>query len=53
MPEDYLKFVSNLNYYLEQPLEFIDPDESKWREVLQEKSNWKTYLIARLDDIEL
>lgn len=31
MPEDYLKFVSNLNYYLEQPLKFIDPDNSKWK----------------------
>lgn len=53
MPEDYLKFVSNLDYYLEQPLEFINPDNSKWKETLQEKSNWKTYLIAKLDDIEL
>lgn len=53
MPEDYLKFVSNLDYYLEQPLEFIEPDDSKWKETLQEKSNWRTYLIARLGDIEL
>ena len=53
MPEDYLKFVANLEYYLTQPLEFIDPEDSKWKETLQGKSNWKTYLIARLDDIEL
>ena len=53
MPEDYLKFVANLDYYLKRPLEFIDPDDSKWKETLQGKSNWKTYLIARLDDIEL
>lgn len=53
MPEDYLKFVADLDYYLKQPLEFIDPDDSKWREILQEKSNWKTYLIGRIGDIEL
>lgn len=53
MPEDYLKFVANLDYYLEQPLGFIDPDDSKWKEVLQKKSNWKTYLIGKLGDIEL
>lgn len=53
MPEDYLKFVANLDYYLKQPLEFIDPDDSKWREVLQKKSNWKTYLVGKIGDIEL
>lgn len=53
MPEDYLKFVTNLDYYLEQPLEFIDPDDSKWKEILQGKSNWKTYLIGKIGDIEL
>lgn len=53
MPEDYLKFVANLDYYLKQPLEFINPDDSKWRHILQVKNNWKTYLIARLDDVEL
>lgn len=53
MPEDYLKFVADLDYYLKQPLEFIDPDDSKWRKILQEKSNWKTYLIGRIGDIEL
>lgn len=53
MPEDYLKFVVDLEYYLAQPLEFINPDDSKWKEKLENKSNWKTYLIGRLDDIEL
>lgn len=53
MPEDYLKFIANLDYYLSRPLEFINPDNSKWKEKLQGKSNWKTYLIGKLDDIEL
>lgn len=53
MPEDYLKFVSNLEHYVKLPLKFIKPDESKWREQLKDKSNWGTYLIACLDDVEL
>lgn len=53
MPEDYLKFIANLDHYFRLPLEFINPDESKWKEVLQNKSNWNTYLICRLGDIEL
>lgn len=53
LPDDYLKFINNLYYYVHLPLEFIRPDDSKWRKVLEHKSNWNTYLIARLDDIEL
>lgn len=53
MPEDYLKFVASLDHYLSQPISFIEPDESKWASQLEGKSNWKTYPIARLDDIEL
>lgn len=53
MPADYLKFVSHLDYYLAQQLEFVDPNSSKWKETLQGKSNWETYLIGKLDDIEL
>ncbi len=53
MPADYLKFVSDLKHYLEQPLIFISPEESRWRSVLENKRNWGTYLIGRLDDIEL
>ena len=53
MPDDYLKFIFNLDYYLAQPLEFVNPDDSKWKGTLQGKSNWGTYLIGKLDDIEL
>lgn len=53
MPKDYIKFLNNLEYYLMQSLEFIEPQESKWKSVLENKSNWGTYLIGKLDDIEL
>ena len=53
MPKDYLKMISNLSYYLAQPLKFVHHDNSKWRKELEHKSNWGTYLIGKLDDIEL
>ena len=53
MPSDYVKFVKNLEYYIGLELIFINPNESKWKEVLEKKDNWGTYLIAKLDDIEL
>jgi uncharacterized protein (DUF1919 family) len=53
MPADYISFIKNLENYLRQPILFITPEESKWKDTLKYKSNWGTYLIARLGDIEL
>lgn len=53
MPADYIKLAGNLKDYLEKPLVFISPEDSKWKEELCHKSNWGTYLIGKLGDIEL
>lgn len=55
MPEDYLKMINNLRYYLSDKcqLQIIHPTDSKWKQMLESKSNWATYPIAKLDDIEL
>lgn len=53
MPEDYLKLVSALDVYIKYPLKFIPSEQSKWKSVLCHKSNWNTYLIGQLGDIEL
>lgn len=53
MPKDYLKLINNLEYYFSLSIEFIEPDESKWKVLLENKSNWGKYLIAKLGDIEL
>ena len=53
MPDDYLKLSADLPHYLSQPLAFIDPEQSRWREALQGRRNWRTYPVARLGDIEL
>lgn len=53
MPDDYILFLKNLDFYLNQTLEIIHPNDSKWKNVLQSKTNWGTYLIGKLADIEL
>lgn len=53
MPEDYLRFVADLPGYLSAPLEFIDPSASKWAGDLAGNESWGSYLIGRVEDVEL
>lgn len=54
MPEDYLKFVRNLNYYLSLELKFIDYKESRFCEYLSKNVHkFGQYPIGKLDDIEI
>jgi uncharacterized protein (DUF1919 family) len=53
MPADYLKLINRLEDYTRLPLVFIKPNDSKWRDALEHKNNWGTYLIGRLGDVEL
>lgn len=53
MPEDYLKLAADLPGYLAQPLTFIAPEQSRWRDAQRGRKNWGTYPVARLGDIEL
>lgn len=53
MPGDFVRFCANLERYLAEPLEFITPNESKWKAVLSLNDNWGTYLIGRVGDVEL
>ncbi len=50
--EDYIKFLSNLKYYLKCPLTFITAEESKYKELLIEKKQCDK-VLARLDDVEI
>ena len=50
--EDYLKFVSDLKYYLSLELQFIDPEKSKYFEVLKERKHLDVP-IATLDNVEI
>lgn len=51
--EDYIKLLSNLKYYMSLELDFVRPKESKHLEKLKYKSNFGTFPIGKLDDIEL
>lgn len=54
MAEEYLKFVSNLKYYVEDcELCFIDPEQSRHKEFYKKNKKFGTYLIGRLDDVEI
>ena len=50
---DYIKFLSNIRYYLEQKLEFIKPDESDNYEEFKEYAHLMKFPMARLGDIEI
>lgn len=49
---DYIKFISDLRRYLDMPLKFIEPAESKYYEELQ-KRNQADKPIGILDDVEI
>ena len=50
---DYIKMLKRLDYYLELPLTFIDPETSSYREQITEHGSINTYPVGLLDDIEL
>ena len=50
--EDYLKFISNLKYYLSLELQFIDGKQSKYVDVLKERKQLDVP-IGLLDDVEI
>lgn len=50
--EDYLRFISNLRYYLSLDLTFIPAEESRYAEVLAER-NQLHVPVGILDDVEI
>lgn len=50
--EDYLRFVSNLRYYLSLDLTFISAGESRYVEILRERNHMHVP-IGLLDDVEI
>ena len=53
MAEDYIKFISDMKNYLNMELHFIEPKESHSYEVIKNKSNFGTYPIGCLGDVEI
>lgn len=50
---DYIKFISNIQYYLNQKLYFIDPKNSRYYDMLKATHGYGTYPVAKLGDIEI
>ena len=50
---DYIKMLKKLDYYLDLPLKFINPEVSKYREQITEYGTINTYPVGILDDVEL
>lgn len=56
LPHDYLKFISNIKWYLNQELIFIKPSESKNGAYIKNEikdERFGTYPVAKLADIEI
>lgn len=54
MPNDYIKFISNLKYYIKDcKLSFIKPEESHNYKELQTHREFGSYPIGVLDDVEI
>jgi len=53
LAQDYVKFLSNIEFYLSKQLEFIDPKESIHFEQFKRYVDSINFPIAKLDDIEI
>lgn len=53
MADDYIKIIGNLRYYMGIKLGFVKPKESKHYNELSHQSNFGSYPVGKLNDIEL
>ncbi len=53
MPDDYIKFLTNLKEYVMLEIEFLNPKESKYRDVLNSDPRFGQYPIGQIKDIEI
>ena len=52
--KDYIKFISNIKEYLNEPIEFISLDQSKWKyKFLKGENRIGNAPIGRINDIEI
>ncbi len=51
--EDYIKFLKNLKKNLNTKLTFINPSESKWKELFMSDKRSGTFPIGKINDIEI
>ena len=53
-PEEYLKFVSNLPYYINEcKMELVDPEDAIHKELYKQDNTFGQYPIAKVGDVEI
>ena len=54
MTEEYLRFISNLDYYISEcEMKFIPPEEARHRAFYEQDKRFGAYPIARVGDVEI
>ena len=53
MAKDYINFLSNLKEYIDTPLTFINPQDSKWLKQVSQDKRYGTYPVGKINDIEI
>lgn len=53
MAEDYLKFVKDIKRYLNMDMLEVNPKDSHSYDIIKNKTNFGTYPIGKLDDVEI
>lgn len=54
MPKDYIKFISNIKYYINNELKFISPEDSSYKNYISMvDKRFGTYPIGIINDIEI
>lgn len=54
MAEEYLRFLSNLDYYVSEcEMKFVAPEEARHRAFYEQDKRFGTYPIARVGDVEI
>ncbi len=53
MAEEYIKFISNLEYYTKCEMQFVEPEKSRHKKFYALDSKFGSYPIARVGDVEI
>jgi len=53
MADDYIKFLSNIHFYLSLDLKFIEPTKSKYYQEKKSEKRFGNYPIGLLGDVEI
>ncbi|SDX58937.1 Uncharacterized protein, DUF1919 family [Ruminococcaceae bacterium YAD3003] len=53
MADDYIKFISDLRGNTSKELTFIDPETSRYADILRKETKFGSYPVGKIDDMEI